>query len=330
MQESQLHLTSAARYLLSTTDSLLRNHVTSPKLRMSSIPMLLPAPTDTPSLAASPPSPMERKAFAFFRVLLVWNDILSCSVRKTASLAAEIYRKLLTEEDFAHDFREITGCESWILLSILDATSLEIWKRNLEAQGNLSIRELVSRAEKVESVLEQEISKLSTILQTYTSLTDTTSNQNSNRDRLIHIQTYIFAHSMVTHLHTIVSGSWPGVPEIQTSVDRAISAWNLLQLTSINLKTLAWPYCVSASLAVGLQRDMFRRLIAVQPSIPANASQGSSTRAAWEPSSSLAQVQAVVEECWKEYDERKSDREAACDWKEVMGRLGLSMMFAYF
>ena len=252
---------------------------------------------------------MERKAFTFFRVLLVWNDILSCSARKTTPVAVEGYRNLLADEQFTQDFRDIIGCESWILVAILDATLLEIWKRNLEAQGNLSIRELVSRAEKTESVLEQGIERISHIIQDPTTVTET-----------YHVQTYIFAHSILTHLHTIVSGSWPNVPEIQQSVDRAIAAWKL-RPPSLSLKALAWPYCASASLAVGLQRDMFRRLI----------SEASSNPTGQPALESLTQLKAVVEECWRGFDERKTERDvSACDWKDVMQRMNLSILFAYF
>ena len=257
---------------------------------------------------------MERKAFGFFLAILVWNDTLSCSTRRSRPLGIEVYQKLLTDEEFAQNFRDTIGCETWILVTILDATSLEQWRQDQEAQGNLSIRELVSRAEKIESVLEQGIERLSTTLQGLTPIPDRTPYQDSHNDRTQHVQTYIFAHSVLTHLHTIVSGSWPCVPEIQQSVNRAVSAWELCP-SAINLKALAWPYCVSASLAVGSQRDMFRRLI----------SQASTS----EPTlGSIIEMKLVVEECWRGFDGRKSEREMLCDWKDVMQRLNLSVMFA--
>lgn len=290
--------------------------VSSPRMRVSSIsstPQQLITPTLTPAVATSPPSLMERKALGFFRALLVWNDILSCSTQKTRPLGVDIYQKLLADEDFAQNLRDTIGCESWILVAILNATSLEIWKQNQEAEGNLSIRELVSKADKIESVLEQGIEKLSTILSGLTPIADVASYQNTYRDRIQHVQTYIFAHSVLTHLHTIVSGSWPGVPEIQQSVNRAVSAWELCP-SALNLKALAWPYCVSASLAVGSQRDTFRRLIS--ETSPREPTLGS-----------IVDLKSIVEECWRGFDGRKSERDVSCDWKEVMQRLNLSIMF---
>ena len=316
MQESRSHLNSAAQSLLKNGDITSTYHVSSPRMRATSISSTfqqLITPTASPAVATSPPSSMERKALGFFLALLVWNDVLSCSTRKTKPAGVEIYQKLLADEDFAQNLQDTIGCESWILIAILDATSLEIWKRDQEAQGNLSIRELVSRAEKIESVLEQGIEKLSTILQGLTPIADMASRQNSHSDRIQHVQTYIFAHSVLTHIHTIVSGSWPGVPEIQQSVNRAVSAWELCP-SAINLKTLAWPYCVSASLAVGSQRDVFRRLIS--EASPREPTLGN-----------IVDLKLVVEECWRGFDGRKSERDVSCDWKEVKQRLNLSIMF---
>ena len=254
---------------------------------------------------------MERKALGFFLALLIWNDILTCSTRKTKPTGLEFYQKLLADEDFTRNLRETIGCESWILVAILDATALEIWKRDQEAQGNLSFRELVSRAEKIESILEQGIKDLSTTLEGLTPIANIASHQYSAR--IEHVQTYLFAHSALTYIYTIVSGSWPGVPEIQQSVSRAVSAWELYP-SAINLKALAWPYCVSASLAVGSQRDIFRRLI--------------SEASAREPTlGSIVDLKTIVEECWRGFDGRTSERGVSCDWKEVKQRLNLNIMF---
>lgn len=316
MQESLSHLNLAAQSLSKNGDITSTYHVTSSRMRATSVSSTfqrLITPTASPAVATSPSSSMERKALGFFLALLVWNDVLSCSTRKTKPTGLEVYQKLLADEDFARNLRETIGCESWILVAILDATALEIWKRDQEAQGNLSIRELVSRAEKIESVLEQGIENLSTILQGLTPIASMASHQNSHSDRIQHVQTYIFAHSALTHIHTIVSGSWPGVPEIQQSVSRAVSAWELCP-SAIDLKALAWPYCVSASLAVGSQRDVFRRLI--------------SEASAREPTlGSIVDLKTIVEECWRGFDGRKSERDVSCDWKEVKQRLNLNIVF---
>ena len=52
---------------------------------------------------------MERKALGFFGALLVWNDILSCSTRRTRPMGAELYQKLLADEDFARNMQDTIG-----------------------------------------------------------------------------------------------------------------------------------------------------------------------------------------------------------------------------
>ena len=53
------------------------------------------------------------------------------------------------------------------------------------------------------------------VFQGLTPIADIDFNQNSHDDRVYQVQTNIFAHSVLAHLHTIVFGSWPGVPEKQ-------------------------------------------------------------------------------------------------------------------
>lgn len=69
--------------------------------------------------------------------------------------------------------------------------SLKVWKKC--QQGNLRIRELVSRAEKIESGLEQEIKRLSTVFHGLTPIANTDFYQNSRGDRIHHVQIYKIA-----------------------------------------------------------------------------------------------------------------------------------------
>jgi hypothetical protein len=291
---------------------------------------------------------MESKALNFFRALLIWNDVLSCSAQKKVPLATEVYRSLLTNDDFAVSFQNATGCENWVVVAIMDATILEAWKRDQEAQGNLSIRELVKRAGKLESTVEDGIKKLSKninipqqqqkegqqqvgagggtgggiggvggVTATSADLSSDHHHRLGDRPREVNqgmIQTYIFAHALLIHLHVIVSGSLAGVPEIQQSIERAIHAWEL-RPSSITPKSLSWPYCVSASLATGpQQRAVFRELVAELS--PVDLSLGS-----------LLDLKSVVEECWKEFDGRSSDRDASIDWRDIMRRSNLGILF---
>lgn len=313
MQDCQTHLNSAAQSLHRNRGFISINPVPPQRERTGYIAKKLVIPLASPYMAPScqpNSSSMEQKALCFFRALLVWNDILSCSAKTMAPSRVEAYRNLLADEQFAQDFRDIIGCETWVLVTIMDATNLEIWKRDQDARGILSIRELIKRVNEIEAVLEQGIRTLSRVLQ-ISPVAGIACSETSQGDRY-YINTYIFAHAVLIHLHSIVSGSRPGVPEIQQSVDKAISAWSLCPL-SINPGVLAWPYCVSASLAVDSQRDIFRNLI------PETSPRESAF-------SSLVHSVSVVKECWRDADACK-DRQVSCDWKEAMQRLNLSILF---
>ncbi|KAK3935497.1 fungal-specific transcription factor domain-containing protein [Diplogelasinospora grovesii] len=318
MQSCHSYLSSAAQSLLDHEDLLSTSQLSSNTMRQSSISMQLIQTSALSAPTLTRPSPMEFKALSFFRALLIWNDVLSSSARKKVPSAADAYRKLLADGEFAVAFQETTGCESWVLLAIMDAAILESWKRDQEAQGNLSIRELVNRAARLESTVEEGIKRLSSILQRNTTpLGDNTCwsqiAAESTGHGAHHIQTYIFAHAILTHLHTIVSGSLAGVPEIHQSIDRALHAWKL-RPSSMNPKSLAWAYCVGAGLATGLQRDVFRELISQLS--PVDLTLGN-----------LLDLKSVVEQCWREFDGRASDRDASIDWRDIMQRSNLSVLF---
>ncbi|KAJ9143368.1 Zn(2)-Cys(6) zinc finger domain protein [Pleurostoma richardsiae] len=310
MQDCQSYLASAAQLLVSQEELLVTSSAVSRTGAQSTAGSQLLAAVPTPAVQS--PSQMEFKALAFFRALLIWNDVLSCSAQRKVPVAAGAYRKLLENNDFALSFQDTMGCESWILLAILDATILDVWRLDQEARGTLSIRALVSRAEKIERIVEEGIKRLSRSLQT--APVDPALAPTDHESSLSHIYSYIFAHSVLVDLHTIVSGPKAGVPETSESIDRAISAWKL-RPTSIKPHALAWPYCVSASLASGSQRDIFREVTAQVSR--ADLALGS-----------LHDVKSVVEKCWSGADERGSTREALHDWKDIMQRSKLSILFA--
>lgn len=87
--------------------------------------------------------------------------------------------------------------------------------------------------------------------------------------------------------------------EILQNVNRVVLAWEGYP-SFINLKALAWPYSVSAGLAVGPQRDMFRKLIS--EASPREMTLGS-----------IVDLKSIVEECWRVFDGHKSKRDVSCD-----------------
>jgi hypothetical protein len=312
-EASQSYLNSALQLLAAHEDFAIFNDTPSTMSRQCLTNRHVNTQHESPIVFATLPSPMESKALAFFSALLIGNDVLSSSIRKQAVQDPETYRKLLANQDLSLVISDIIGCPSWILSVIMDTTILDTWKRDQEKQGKLSIRELANRAGKIESMVEVRIKDLSVILGRQMTDTGLASPLVQDRDQIQHIQTYIFAHSVLIELHAIVSGPRAGVPEINESIDRTISVWKLFP-HSMTLKYLAWPYCVSANLATGSQREYFRRMI---------AQRSSENRALGNEHDLIS----VMEECWTSLDRRGSDRDACDDWKDIWRKSKLSISF---
>ena len=304
MQDCQSHLKSAARHLTQQSEVLPGNQPSFPKTPTTYTQLI--HPFGTRDVAAHVPQPsMERQALDFYRSLLVWNDVLQSSAQRQVTDAKEVYSNLLQDECFAGVFRETMTCEAWVFNSILEATSLGIWKCEQESQGVLSIRELFNRGQKIESLVEERLSELLNILN------GERADASKSRSKFY---TSLFAHALLIHLHTIVSGPWPELPEIRSSIDRAVITWQLLP-SMIDLRTLAWPFSVTASLATGSKRDWFRKV--ASDFQPENSMTGN-----------LIPWSSVLEECWKGFDDRDSERNVSrCDWRIICQKLNLSLLF---
>ncbi|KAK6810708.1 ustiloxin B cluster transcription factor ustR [Aspergillus parasiticus] len=304
MQSSYLHLSSAAlslAQLLDNTSALDSNSVSTNTTPQSSVL--------TTGLYHA--GSMEYKALRCFSIILIWNDILHCSAQQSIPAAAKTYQKLLADESFISLFVDIVGCEGWVLVPILEAMLLASWKKDQEAKGQLSIRELLTKVDHIESILGDRMKRLApaVLRQKEAGI----SSQSPEQIRLVH--TYIFAHASFVHLHTVASGAQPSVPEIQQSIDKSLAAWQLLPPSLINFKTMAWPFCVCGSMAVGPQRGLFQKIMSEN-----FGNQSTSTN--------LHCLKSVIEECWKNFDKRVPEQSpSSYNWKIVMEKLNLSILF---
>ncbi|KAH0596112.1 hypothetical protein MHUMG1_05973 [Metarhizium humberi] len=205
-------------------------HYTTPELSPWCAELALSAPIPQPSR-------MELEAEALFVSVFIWNDILCSAVEKKMACAAGMHRKLLTDDGFSSAFQAITGCEAWAMVAIMDITSLEIQKSEQEAQGNLSIRGLVSQADTIEGAVDREMARISNMM--------LPKSPDEPQDKAVvpHdlIQTLIYGHAILIFLNTVVSGALTGVPEINQSIGRAMQAWDMLPATA-NPRYLAWAY----------------------------------------------------------------------------------------
>ncbi|KAK2603875.1 hypothetical protein QQS21_003910 [Conoideocrella luteorostrata] len=267
------------------------------------------APGVSPCAPITQPSAMELDAEVFFVANFLWNDVLCSSVGKRMPPAADVYQRLLADGAFSAVFLEVTGCETWIMVVIMNIISLEVKKGEQVARGSLSMHGLVSQAHKIEEMVDQELARLSTLCQSQWE--EEPNFGAAGRD---HIQSLIYGHAVITFLNTVVSGALNGVPEIHQSITRAIPAWGMVPPT-MNLRNLAWAYSTSASLATGAQREVFR-IVAARMSHESVDAYG------------LHETYHGVEQCWKETDRHSSAKSnAPCDWRDIHQKLNLSIQF---
>ncbi|KIE02815.1 PRO1A C6 Zink-finger protein, partial [Metarhizium majus ARSEF 297] len=277
-------------------------HYTTPELSPWCAELALSAPIPQPSR-------MELEAEVLFVSVFIWNDILCSAVEKKMACPAGMHRKLLTDDGFSSSFQAITGCEAWAMVAVMDITSLEIQKSEQEAQGNLSIRGLVSQADTIEGAVDREMARISNMM------SPKSADEPQDKAVVPHdlIQTLIYGHAILIFLNTVVSGALTGVPEIHQSIGRAMQAWDMLPATA-NPRYLAWAYSTSASLASGSQRDVFRNVVARMSHVDVDTG-------------SLCEFSHGVEECWKETDKHGSNHCVTCDWRDIHKRANLNILF---
>lgn len=199
---------------------------------------------------------IEVKALFHFCALLMWNDAISCFASRKAPAALDTYRMLLCTEDFLNEFRRIGVCEGWALGLLLDVLSLDVWKREMEAKGELSLRELLKRAASIEAEAKAGIRRLSGPgnLPQHPQVTMET------RHDALSLRTNVMLHALLVDLQIMVSGGFVRAPEVKDSIEGAISAIRLRQSPDVR-NSLAWAVLVVGSARTGDQRDIFRSLV---------------------------------------------------------------------
>lgn len=248
----------------------------------------------------------EKVAFEFYRRIYVWYDILNSAAlglqpnpnRTPATLA------LLRDSDL--NLKEIMGCEDWVMSTILEISILDDWKREMISRGTLSRRELSHRADYLEERLN---AGLAVILARQER--DDAKEAMTQRERDQQTVTEIFIGCALTHLYVVVSGFFPGLPEIQQSV-----RWSLERLEALPelfIRFVNWPLCVAGCLA--LKEDQARFCALVPP-----MSLGPHP---------LIMVRRTLEVIEKSWSLRTSQEESAetCSWTIAMEQLGTRYLF---
>jgi hypothetical protein len=192
------------------------------------------------------------------------------------------------------------------MLVIKDTVFLAQWKSDLNAVGQLSVREFASRGNEIESRLNKGLDKI----------------HSSGPKPLFHMSLLEVDHSSVNtsvtrvyyfaafvYFHVIISGAFPNLPEIRYAVAQSMESFKALpDLQLVN--NLIWPFCISGCMAVEEDQNFFKEL-----SLFGNPNDGKF---------GASKARAVMEECWRL---PKSDPDSGkADWRAAMDSLGFEIL----
>ncbi|KFY06751.1 hypothetical protein V492_07782 [Pseudogymnoascus sp. VKM F-4246] len=254
-------------------------------------------------------SSVYQSALFFFSGVLGWYDILSCSTTGTAPFS----KCECLDAALGYVFLDrIMGCENWAMLLIMDISFLDDWKQNLQISAQLSMRELVTRATRIERRLEDGIRDNSTRLNQLTnhSIPSNPGTGTQEPTHLILLITRIFACSALVYLNVVVSGAYPETPEIRENVSRTIEAFRALPGIEV-INNLTWAYCIVGCMAIEEEKMFFRGL--------AVSSAGDAPTFG-----NLSTALAIMEECWRL--RREEERRQPVDWRTAMNSLEMSVL----
>ncbi|RGP67092.1 regulatory [Fusarium sporotrichioides] len=228
-------------------------------------------------------------ALRFLSNSLAKIGILSCiSVGPAAPF--EDYGHLLDQPGLIQ-LEEVLGCKNWAMLTILEVGKLDRWKRQEQEHNRLSLKTLAMRAMIIEDMLTDELQKLPT------------------SETLPDLITHIYAASIATYLHTVVSGLNPNLSEVQDSVCATILL--LERLPDLQaVASVTWPLAVTGCMASESHKDFFRSTLR-------------SYEATFSSLKKYDGVLEVLEDAWKK---REVDTESPMRWEDLMDHHGLPVL----
>nr|ACZ63299.1 regulatory protein [Fusarium camptoceras] len=221
-------------------------------------------------------------ALRFLSNFLATIGILSCiSVGPTSPF--EDYSHLMNQPGLMQ-LDELLGCRNWAMLTILEVGKLDRWKRQEQEHNRLSLKTLTRRSMAIEDMVIDELQRSPT------------------PETLGDLITHIFAASITTYLHTVVSGLNPKLVEVQDSVSATIAL--LEKLPNLQaVVSITWPLTLTGCMALPRDREFFRMTLR-------------SYSSTWSSLRKYDGVIEVLEEAWKKQDMKTAEGEI--NWEDLM------------
>lgn len=246
----------------------------------------------------------EQSAFQFYLTQYAYSyciTVASLGLNPARQLLFHRIRDLFSES--SNKLRNMLGCDDGIMIAMLDIAALRDWKEQMQETSNLSLRELGRRADRIETILNDKMSLLTSV-------------EPSAQSRFYKEQVMItrcFASASLVYLHVVTSGFWPNLPEIKQSVIDTIEALEDMRgRTEINISS--WAYCVAGCLA---REPEYPRIRALNPA----------PKPGTHPLVLTKWTLDIIEEAWRVRANLMNGVET-CDWVVAMQRLNTRLLLA--
>jgi hypothetical protein len=263
-----IHLTPA----LSLFDDIFKTYGTcSSQSNLSTVLSQMPPPHHARDLPNDKPLPntADQSAFLFFTAVLLFVDIISSTTLDQPPRLQSYHHSLLSssqKHSISLALERFIGCPNRVLLAISDISSLSAWKKSARCTDNLSLTNLINQSASISQALEEDLAELD--LKTASSnlienkpnnLADYYSRPASEITASLDTVARIWANAAEIYLSIVTSGWQPASPEIQNRVMKILSLFRSIK-SPAQLRSLAWPLCVTGSLALPCQEQEFRAI----------------------------------------------------------------------
>ncbi|TFK33218.1 fungal-specific transcription factor domain-containing protein [Crucibulum laeve] len=225
---------------------------------------------------------------------VMWFDVFaSLSLRKAPRFTG-LWKRLLCDTTGywpqGMGMASLTGCPDEAMLGIVEVSELAQWKAVQQHNGTLSYRELIRRGDDIEQRLRQyrAVSNVGSQEPLGISVRPTVAETGDAvpSDVVRALVADMYRESVVLYLHTVLSDSNPGVPEITAAVDTIIHLLSQLPRSDVD-RALVFPICLAACLTNDSnQRDFLKHRFQVLEESVGN----------------LMQARRLMEEVWQKRD----------------------------
>lgn len=220
----------------------------------------------------------EQAALRFFAATMIYQSIIASTAHEETPKLFRHYSELLASFSNAENpdllkLEDFVGCQTWVLRSIAEISSLNEWKKEAKHNGSLDVMDLAQRASLIQIELCDGAARLCNAatdlpLQThgtspYQPLETILAKSNINRGQAplqsadSSLISRIWVYAAQIYLVIVLSGWQPGNVQLRSHVAQALDLLRTIDNPSW-LRSLAWPICITGCFASNEQEQAFR------------------------------------------------------------------------